>query len=339
MASRCRGATTSRPHHAAADLAWWTTNTDTPSSGQRAARQLLHRRRPDLAGRRPDDGLREHRLEDQELHDLVLDVAAAGGSGRQRELRIQFDSSDWTGEIKASELTFDANGIPQLVEKWTSPSLLATQLAGTGWSSNRRVVTWNPADARGRAVPRDVAVGGTARGARHDLRDGRRQHRLRQLPARRSEQRDPLHRVGSSKAYRNRSVLLGDIVGSKARPVGPPSFPYSDATTPAMRRSRDLGLAADGGLRRRQRRHAARHQRQPGAARRRRRDVRLRARRAVSGAELRLRRSTASRRSATRRSRTTTSSMRPRTSTTSTSGARPTAPGRPRRVRRTGARS
>ena len=34
---------------------------------------------------------------------------------------------------------------------------------------------------------------------------------------------------GSTKAYRDRTTLLGDIVGSKARPVGPPSSPYSSA--------------------------------------------------------------------------------------------------------------
>ena len=33
----------------------------------------------------------------------------------------------------------------------------------------------------------------------------------------------------STKAYRDRTTLLGDIVGSKARPVGPPSSPYSSA--------------------------------------------------------------------------------------------------------------
>jgi type IV pilus assembly protein PilY1 len=38
--------------------------------------------------------------------------------------------------------------------------------------------------------------------------------------------------AGSSKAYRTRAKLLGDIVGSRARPVGPPSLPLSDATNP-----------------------------------------------------------------------------------------------------------
>ena len=38
--------------------------------------------------------------------------------------------------------------------------------------------------------------------------------------------------TGSSKAYRTRTGLLGDVVGSKARPVGPPSLPLSNASNP-----------------------------------------------------------------------------------------------------------
>ncbi len=36
--------------------------------------------------------------------------------------------------------------------------------------------------------------------------------------------------TGSSHAYRDRATLVGDIVGSKARPVGPPNKPYSSAS-------------------------------------------------------------------------------------------------------------
>ncbi len=83
-----------------------------------------------------------------------------------------------------------------------------------------------------------------------------------------------------TKPYRLRSKLLGDIVNSKVKPVGPPASSLLRRGEPRLRRLQDgQGHAPDHGLRRRERRHAAcvprrthRHQCRP-------RTVRLRAER------------------------------------------------------------
>ena len=168
-----------------------------------------------------------------------------------------------------------------------------------------------------------------------------RQHRVRQLPARRSEQRDPLHRgrqqQGVSKPqrpHRRHRRLEGPAGRTHRRSPTPTPRTRAMRTFKQTWASRPTVVyvgANDGML------HAINGSLAlpaggvemfayvPGAL--------------YQGPNCDPGRSTASRRSAARRSRTATSSTRPRTSTTSTSGARPTAPGRPRRGRRTGARS
>ena len=155
-------------------------------------------------------------------------VAVAGNSS----FSSQFDASDWKGEVKASELRFDANGEPSLIDKWTFSSLLTAQLAGTGWNSNRLVATWNP-DTRTGVAFRSAALAASQRSAldptftaasdADPLLDYLRGDRTNEVGS---------SVVGSSQAYRSRSALIGDIVGSKARPIGPPSFPYSDVSNP-----------------------------------------------------------------------------------------------------------
>jgi type IV pilus assembly protein PilY1 len=147
----------------------------------------------------------------------------------------RFDAENWTGEVSADQLAFDVStGEPTRTPAWSLGTKLATQLAGTGWDTGRRVVTWNPGTGAG--VPFRAGVGGvsdtqlaaldTAYRTGNDSADylnylrGERLHEQASTDA------------GSSKAYRTRTGLLGDVVGSKARPVGPPSLPLSNASNP-----------------------------------------------------------------------------------------------------------
>ena len=68
---------------------------------------------------------------------------------------------------------------------------------------------------------------------------------------------DPTHEenssaTGSARIYRTRSRAVGDIVGSKARPVGRPDAPYSSAANPGYATFKfaviDNGGTANGGL-------------------------------------------------------------------------------------------
>lgn len=150
----------------------------------------------------------------------------------------QFDASNWTGEIKASELSFNANGDPTLVERWTFTSLLATQLAGNGWNTDRRIATWDPSLGTTGAGVAFRASGTSTISAAQKIAlnpsyvTG--DDSTNYLNYLRGDQTNETASTttGSTKAYRTRAKLIGDIVGSKARPIGPPSFPFADATNP-----------------------------------------------------------------------------------------------------------
>jgi type IV pilus assembly protein PilY1 len=145
----------------------------------------------------------------------------------------QFDSENWTGELVASELSFDpVDGTPSQTTQWSFSAKLNAQLTGTGWDLNRRVVTWNPEVGAGRplrhgeiSAAQRVALNTPYRGI-DDSADYLNYLRGQRLHEKASTE------AGSAQAYRTRSSLLADIVGSKARPVGPPSMPYSNASNP-----------------------------------------------------------------------------------------------------------
>ena len=152
-------------------------------------------------------------------------------SGNQ-SFSSQYQANTWSGEITASNLSFDPNTLtPTLVRAWTFTDLLATQLAGTGWNTDRRIATWNTATNTGvafrasgassisaaqlAALDPSYVIGNDSTDYLNYLRG------------------DATNQRGSgTDAYRRRIKPLGDIVGSKARPVGPPRFPFSDAANP-----------------------------------------------------------------------------------------------------------
>jgi type IV pilus assembly protein PilY1 len=154
----------------------------------------------------------------------------------------KFDADNWTGEMIGSELSFNSStGEPTLVEKWKVTDKLKTQFAGTGWTNEasvtngRRIVTWNTKDKV--AVPfrhadlsptqqtaLDTPYGSVSATVTNDS-----SQYLDYLRGDRSQEQTV---SSSAKPYRQRTLLLGDIVGSKATPVGPPSLPLSDAANP-----------------------------------------------------------------------------------------------------------
>lgn len=146
----------------------------------------------------------------------------------------KYDAGAWTGEIEGNTLTFDANYNPTQVAQWSFSTKLAAQLSGTGWDTNRRMVTWNTATGAG--VP----------------------FRWASISAAQQTALDTVYRTGSdgadflnyirgdttyeegsaaavptaSKVYRARTTQVGDIVGSRVLPVAPPSGPFADGTNP-----------------------------------------------------------------------------------------------------------
>lgn len=149
-----------------------------------------------------------------------------------------YDPNDWSGELSASELSFNTFGEPQITERWKATTKLAAQLSGTGWNTNRRVITFNGSVGVPFRPATTVGVN-TMTAAQLALFDtpfdepnvDDRTNFINYLRGDRTHERASTATT-STRAYRTRSQLLGDIVGSRAKPVGPPALPLSDASNP-----------------------------------------------------------------------------------------------------------
>lgn len=218
-------------HATALPEAWWHTNADA-FNGQARPDNYFSGGRPDLvlAGLTTAfaDIAAKIKAFTTSFSTSLPQVAALGNSS----FSSQFDAGDWKGEVKAAELNFDANGTPRTLEKWSFSTRLGAQLAGAGWNSNRRVVTWNTQSLTG--VPFRAAALSSGQLAALDTSYAPGSDSSAFLDYVRGDRSNETNSTSnsSSRAYRARTVLLGDIVGSKARPVGPPSFPFSDAANP-----------------------------------------------------------------------------------------------------------
>lgn len=214
---------------------WWDTNTDTTPNGQPRPDNYYTVARPDQMV----DGLTKAfaniasalKATTTSFSTTLPQVSVAGNAS----FAAKFDSEDWTGDVAASELSFNpTTGAPSQTEAWRFSDKLATQLAGAGWDTGRRVITWNPATGTG--VPFRVGAGGISSTQQATLDTAYRTgddsaDYLKYLRGdRMHEQASTVS--GSSRAYRTRFGLLGDVVGAKSRPIGPPSLPLSNASNP-----------------------------------------------------------------------------------------------------------
>lgn len=158
-----------------------------------------------------------------------LSTAQISSSG-SASFASQYDSKNWTGVITASQITFAADGTPSVSMKWTTSSTFETQLTGAGWDTGRRVATWNGTTgvafrianltaAQTTALTPAYATGNTATDYLNYLR-GDRKNEVGSSA------------TGSTKAFRARTLLLGDIVDAKVTPVGVPAQNFSDANNP-----------------------------------------------------------------------------------------------------------
>ena len=164
----------------------------------------------------------------------VPQVASTGSASYS----ARYDSATWTGEVQASTLTFTSDGTPSLTAAWTLSNVLATQFAGTGWNTNRRIVTLSGGSP--------VAFrAGNLSATQQDQLDPRYTADVDPVDYvnyLRGERRFELGAAGteSVRKFRARSGLLGDITGSKLTVVGPPSLGLSDATNPGYSAFRTL---------------------------------------------------------------------------------------------------
>lgn len=154
----------------------------------------------------------------------------------------QYDATNWTGTVTGSQIAFAANGAVTLTESWNSDTTLANQLAGTGWNTGRRVVTWNGTagvpfrTGTGNITTAQQALLNTPYGtganaaaiAANVLIDDSQQY-LNYLRGDRSQE---VGVTGAQFGYRARQRLLGDIDASRVTVAGAPNAGYSEATNP-----------------------------------------------------------------------------------------------------------
>ncbi|HWV08267.1 MAG TPA: PilC/PilY family type IV pilus protein [Pseudomonas sp.] len=236
---------------------WWSTNGENVTGGTSISNELD--RRPDnyFTAGRPDTmvaGLT------RAFENIVGDIKAFTTSFSLAAKQItavsnasyatQYDSSDWSGELTGSSITIDSNGTPLLAATptWSTATRFETQLGladrDTGWSTSRRVVTWNPAASNGAGggVPfRDNTISAaqkTLLNTTYVAGDDSSNY-LNWLRGDAS-----LESVG----YRARSVKLstgvkrtrlGDIVNSKVTVVAGPPANYSETVNAGYRKFKD----------------------------------------------------------------------------------------------------
>ncbi|MGJ3702298.1 PilC/PilY family type IV pilus protein [Variovorax sp. AFSI2.2] len=215
-------------------LDWWSTSGETLTDARAAN---LTQPRPDnyFAAGQPDTLVRGLTQAFERIVNAIqayttsfslsaLQVSATGSAS----YASQYDAQDWTGVVSASSISFAADGTPSLTAAWTSTDKLATQFAGTGWNTNRRIATWNGTAG----VPFRIGSLTTGTGSQAAALDtlyvtgDDSANYLNYLRGDRSQEKTA---IDGTKPYRLRSKLLGDIVNAKVKPVGPPASSYSDA--------------------------------------------------------------------------------------------------------------
>ncbi|MBS0449400.1 MAG: pilus assembly protein [Proteobacteria bacterium] len=136
-----------------------------------------------------------------------------------------YDPKTWTGDVVGSSAAYDANGNPTLTPKWDARSLLESKGA-----SNRVIVTC--CTSTGAGLPFESSNLGTA-----TLSSRTYYTSFSNVPGVSSQSAanyvaylrgDRTQELANGGQYRTRSYLLGDIVGAKVNPVGPPNAPYYD---------------------------------------------------------------------------------------------------------------
>ncbi|KQW02593.1 hypothetical protein ASC87_12830 [Rhizobacter sp. Root1221] len=144
----------------------------------------------------------------------------------------RYDSTNWTGEVSSSSVAFDTTtGQPTTTDLWNFSDRLAAQLSGTGWNTGRRMVTRNT--ETGAAVAFRAANLSTAQLTALNTTYRTGNDSTDYLNYLRGERTYELSSAtAANRFYRTRTSLVGDIVGSKARPVGPPNLTLSESINP-----------------------------------------------------------------------------------------------------------
>ncbi|WP_283151364.1 pilus assembly protein [Silvimonas soli] len=163
-------------------------------------------------------------------------IPTAGGMN----YAASYDSSKWIGDVVGTLYTFSGPGAAPTTQgtPWSAQKLLQTQIASNGWNSGRVIASYSG----GKGVPfRPSSLSttdlskldpGTSLSSPNNISNSTTQTNY--LNYVRGDQSNEVGSAvtGSTKAYRARAAVLGDIVDSKLNAVGPPALGFSEANNP-----------------------------------------------------------------------------------------------------------
>ncbi|ALT78283.1 hypothetical protein AT984_14900 [Paucibacter sp. KCTC 42545] len=222
------------PYAQASDLplSWWHTNTDT-NSGQPRPDNYFTADKPD----KMVDGLSKafaSIVSKLKAYTTSFSTAAPQiTSSGTASFAAQYDSNGWTGDVIASTITIGENSAaPSQAESWRFSNTLTNQAAGTGWDTGRRIVSFNTSTKTG--VPFRLTSLASDQQSALDTTYRSGSDAADYLSYLRGDRKNEVASsvTGSAKSYRDRTSLVGDIVGSKAKAVGKPTAPYSSNANP-----------------------------------------------------------------------------------------------------------
>ena len=142
-----------------------------------------------------------------------------------------YDDGNWTGLLIADFLSFNSSGSPTLTQQWNAQATLDTNNKGTGWQTNRVLVTNNgtpnSAGTSASGVLFKNLTNTTSINALKTCPDLNSTNCINWLSGDTSNEG-----ANGDGAYRTRNHFLGDIADAHLAPVGPPSPGLSDNLNP-----------------------------------------------------------------------------------------------------------
>lgn len=145
-------------------------------------------------------------------------------ASNNKAYKVRYKNSDWTGEIFGVVLDplTGLEVVPVVPPLWDAQALLDAKVSGTGWDTNRKIVT---VAENGTKIPfrwASFPPGGSSQTAlvSSDV-----------LNFLRGEKK----LVNSAPVYRDRPHILGDIVGSRLAVVDVPKRNYNEAVNPGYK--------------------------------------------------------------------------------------------------------
>jgi type IV pilus assembly protein PilY1 len=141
-----------------------------------------------------------------------------------------YSSTTWTDVITASTITFDDSGNPTLNPLWVSSTTLQSQLANSGWQTNRRIATWSGSAGIPFEAANLTSTQLSALAPSYSTSTGSSLY-LNYLRGDQSNEAGS-NTAGSTRSLRTRTLLLGDVVDANLAQVGTPAQAFTEAYNP-----------------------------------------------------------------------------------------------------------